>query len=58
MLKILQARLQKYMNHEVSDVQARFGKGREIRDQIVSIHWIIEKVRELQKKTKNLLLLY
>ena len=49
MLKILQARLQKYMNHELSDVQAGFRKGRETRDQIANIHWITEKVREFQK---------
>ena len=50
MLKILQARLQQYMNQELPDVQAEFRKGREIRDQIVNIHWIIEKAREFQKK--------
>ena len=49
MLKILQARLQQYMNHELPDVQAGFRKGRGTRDQIVSIHWIMEKARELQK---------
>ena len=49
MLKILQARLQQYMNHELSDVQAGFGKGRGTRDQIANICWIIEKARELQK---------
>ena len=49
MLKILQDRLQQYMNHEIPDVQAGFGKGRGIRDQIANIHWIIEKARELQK---------
>ena len=49
MLKILQARLQKYMNHELSDVQVRFRKGRGTRDQIANIHWITEKVREFQK---------
>ena len=46
MLKILQARLQQYMNYEVSDVQAGFRKGRGTRDQIVNIRWIIEKERE------------
>ena len=51
MLKILQARLQQFMNHEVPDVQARFRKGRGTRDQIVNIHWIIEKAREFQKNT-------
>ena len=49
MLKILQARLQQFMNHELPDVQAGFRKGRGIRDQIVNIHWIIEKVRDFQK---------
>ena len=50
MLKILQARLQQYMNHELPDVQAGFGKGRGTRDQIVNFHWIIEKARKFQKK--------
>ena len=49
MLKILQARLQQYMNHELPDVQAGFRKGRGTRDQIVNICWIIEKAREFQK---------
>ena len=49
MLKILQARLQQYVNCELSDVQAGFRKGRGTRDQIANIHWIIEKARELQK---------
>ena len=49
MLKILQARLQQYMNHEIPDVQAGFRKGRGTRDQIANIPWIIEKARELQK---------
>ena len=49
MLKILQARLQQYMNCELSDVQAAFRKGRGTRDQIVNIHWIIKKAREFQK---------
>ena len=49
MLKILQARLQQYMNHELPDVQAGFQKGRRTRDQIANICWIIEKVREFQK---------
>jgi len=48
-LKILQARLQQYMNHEFPDVQAGFKKGRETRDQIANICWIIEKAREFQK---------
>ena len=51
MLKILRARLQQYMNHELPDVQAGFRKGRGIRDQIANTHWIIEKAREFQKKT-------
>ena len=51
MLKILQARLQKYMNCKLPDVQAGFRKGRGTRDEIVNIRWIMEKVRELQKKT-------
>ena len=46
MLKILQARLQQYVNHELPDVQAGFGKGRRTRDQIANICWIIEKARE------------
>ena len=50
MLKILQARLQQYANHELPDVQARFRKGRGTRDDIANISWIIEKVREFQKK--------
>ena len=49
MLKILQARLQQYVNHERSDVQAGFRKGRGTRDQIANIRWIIEKAREFQK---------
>ena len=49
MLKILQARLQQYMNHELPDVQGGFRKGRRIRDQIANIHWIIEKARKFQK---------
>ena len=49
MLKILQARLQQYMNHELTDVQAGFRKGRGTRDQIANIHWIIEKAREFQR---------
>ena len=49
MLKILQARLQQYVNRELPDVQAGFRKGRGIRDQIAHIHWIIEKAREFQK---------
>ena len=49
MLKIFQARLQKYVNQELSDVQAGFRKGRGTRDQIANICWIIEKAREFQK---------
>ena len=49
MLKILQARLQQYMNCELPDVQAGFRKGRGTRDQIANLHWIIEKGREFQK---------
>ena len=49
MLKILQATLQQYMNHERPDVQAGFRKGRGTRDQIANIHWIIERAREFQK---------
>ena len=49
MLKILQPRLQQYVNHELSDVQAGFRKGRGTRDQIANIRWIIETERELQK---------
>ena len=49
MLKILQVRLQQYMNHELLDVQVGFRKGRGTRDQIANICWILEKTRELQK---------
>ena len=49
MLKIPQARLQQYVNHELPDVQAGFRKGRGTRDQIANIHWIIKKAREFQK---------
>ena len=49
MLKILQARLQQYMNCELPGVQAGFRKGRGTRNQIANIHWIIKKVREFQK---------
>ena len=55
-LKILQARLQQYVNHELPDVQAGFRKGRGTRDQIANICWIMEKAREFQKK--HLFLLY
>ena len=49
MLKILQASLQQYVNHELPDVQAGFRKGRGTRDQIVNTHWILEKAKEFQK---------
>ena len=55
MLKILQTRLQQYVNHELRDVQAGFRKGRGTRDQIANISWITEKPREFQK---HLFLLY
>ena len=51
MLKILQARLQQYVTHELPDDQADFRKGRRTRDQIANINWIIKKAREFQKKT-------
>ena len=57
MLKILQARLQKYMNRELPDVRVGFRKGRGTRSKIDNIHWIIEKARKFQKK-KHLFLLY
>ena len=49
MLKILQAKLQQYVSHEIPDVQAGFRKGRGIRDQIANINWIIKKAKEFQK---------
>ena len=49
MLKILQVRVQQYLNWEIQDTQPRFRKGRGARDQIANIHWIIEKAREFQK---------
>ena len=55
MLKILQAKLQQYVNPELSDVQAGFRKGRGTRDQIANICWIIEKAREFQKNISALL---
>ena len=55
-LKILQARLQQHVNHELPDVQAGFGKGRGTRDQIVNIQWILEKAREFQKTSITVLL--
>ena len=51
MLKILQARLQQYVNHDLPDVHAGFRKGGGTRDQIADICWIIEKAREFQKNT-------
>ena len=57
MLKILQARLQQYVNRDLPDDQPGFRKGRRTRDQIANIHWIIKKARVPEKK-KNLLLLY
>ena len=53
LLKILQARIQQYMNRELPDVQAGFTKGRGTRDQIANIHWIIEKARQLQKSSTS-----
>ena len=53
MLKLLQARLQQYMNQELPDVQTGFRKGRGTRDQIPNIHWIIEKAREFQKTSTS-----
>ena len=53
MLKILQARLQQYVNHKLPDVQARFRKGRGSRDQIANICWIIEKEKEFQKTSTS-----
>ena len=56
MLKILQARLQQYVNHELPDIQAGFRKGRGMRDQIANICWIIEKIKEFQKTSTSALL--
>ena len=53
MLKILQARLQQYMNRKLPDVQAGLRKGRGTRDQIANIHWVTEKARELKKKSTS-----
>ena len=55
MLKVLQAKLQQYMNRELPDVQAEFRKGRGTRDQIAEIHWVVKKARVPEK---HLLLLY
>ena len=57
MLKILQARLQQYVNHKLPDVQAGFRKGRGTRDQIANIHWIIKIAREFQKNKSTSALL-
>ena len=56
MLKILQTRLQQYVNCEIPDVQAGFRKGRGTRDQIANIHWIIKKAREFQTTSISVLL--
>ena len=53
MLKILQARLQQYMNYELPEVQAGIKKGRGTRDQVANIHWIIRKAREFQKASTS-----
>ena len=57
MLKILQARLQQYVNRELPDVQAGFRKGRETRDQIAKIHWIIKKQESSRKTSTSALLI-
>ena len=57
MLKIFQARLQQYVNHELPDVQAGFRKGRGTRDPIANIHWIIQKSKQFQKKKSTSALL-
>ena len=57
MLKILQTRLQQYVNQELPDVQAGFGKGRGTRDHIANIRWIIQKAREFEKKICSLTML-
>ena len=56
MLKILQARLQQFVNHELPDVQAGFRKGRGTRDQIANIHWIMEKAKGYRKTSISALL--
>ena len=58
MLKILQARVQKYMNQKLSDVQAVFRKGRGTKDQVVNICWIMEKAKEFQKNIYVCLISY
>ena len=57
MLKILQGRLQQYVNHEIPNVQAGFRKGRGTRDEIANIHWTIEKAREFRKTSVSALLI-
>ena len=57
MLKVLQVRIQQYMERELPDVQVGFRKGRETRDQIANIHWIIENAKEFQKKSNSTLLI-
>ena len=57
-LKILQARLQQYVNHELPDVQAGFRRGRGTRDQIANIHWITKKAREFQKNISFCFIVY
>ena len=57
MLKILQARLQQYVNWKIPDVQARFGKGGGTTEQIANIRWIMEEAEQFQKKTSNSALL-
>jgi len=57
-LKVLQARLQQYVNCELPDVQTGFRKGRGTRNQVANISWIIKKARELKKKKNHLFLLY
>ena len=58
MLKVLQVRVQQYVNREISDVQARFRKERGTRDQIASIRWVIENAREFQKNIYHCLIDY
>ena len=58
MVKILQARLQQYVNQEIPDVQGEFSKGRETRDQVANICWIIEKTREFQKNIYSYFITY
>ena len=53
MLKILQARLQQYLNCELLDVQAGFRKGKGTTDQVANIHWVIERARKFQKQKKS-----